>query len=73
MSDPRYLPGECRRVAVDARTRPTVADATFGNARNRLQRLQTCECHSLPVVEDRRVVGILMMETLGEFSVGMLR
>ncbi|PYT07068.1 MAG: hypothetical protein DMF60_07915 [Acidobacteria bacterium] len=52
---------------------PTVADATFGNAPNRPQRVQTCECHSLPVAEDRRVVGILTMETLGEFAMRMLR
>jgi len=33
------------------------------------QRLQTCECRSLPVVEDGKVLGILTMETLGEFLV----
>ena len=33
---------------------------------NAFQRLQTCECHSLPVVDNERIVGILTMETLGE-------
>ena len=34
---------------------------------------QTCECHSLRVVENRRVVAIPTRETLGEFSMRMLR
>ena len=33
------------------------------------QRLQTCERRSLLVVEDGKVLGILTMETLGEFLV----
>jgi Zn-dependent protease/CBS domain-containing protein len=33
------------------------------------QRLQTCECHSIPVVENGRVLGILTVESLGELLV----
>lgn len=32
-----------------------------------LARLQTCECHSLPVVLGQRVVGMITMENIGEF------
>lgn len=31
------------------------------------QRLQECDCHSLPVVERGEVVGVIDMENLGEF------
>lgn len=30
-------------------------------------RLQSCDCHALPVVRDGRVVGILTMDNVGEF------
>lgn len=30
-------------------------------------RLQTCNCHSLPVVHGNRLVGLMTMENLGEF------
>jgi predicted transcriptional regulator len=33
------------------------------------QRLQTCECHSIPVVENGRVRGILTVESVGELLV----
>lgn len=32
-----------------------------------LLRLQTCECHSLPVVRNGQVVGMLTMDNVGEF------
>jgi Zn-dependent protease len=32
-----------------------------------LARLQECECHTLPVVEDGRIVGLLTMDNVGEF------
>jgi predicted transcriptional regulator len=31
------------------------------------QRLQRCECHTMPVVNDGRLVGLLTMDNLGEF------
>jgi len=31
------------------------------------QRLQECECHTMPVVHDGRLVGLLTMENLGEY------
>ncbi len=31
------------------------------------QRLQDCECRTMPVVQDRRLVGLLTMDNLGEF------
>lgn len=30
-------------------------------------RLQSCECHTMPVVRDGRLMGLLTMENLGEF------
>jgi CBS-domain-containing membrane protein len=32
-----------------------------------LVRLQECNCHSLPVVQNGRLVGLLTAENLGEF------
>ena len=32
-----------------------------------LQRLQECACHTLPVLQDRKLVGLLTAENLGEF------
>lgn len=31
------------------------------------ERLQECECHTMPVVHDGRLVGLLTMENLGEY------
>jgi Zn-dependent protease len=31
------------------------------------QKLQSCECHSMPVIRDGRLVGLLTAENLGEF------
>lgn len=31
------------------------------------ERLRACRCHTLPVLRDRRLVGILTMENVGEF------
>ena len=31
------------------------------------QRLQECECHTMPVVHDGRLVGLLTMDNLGEY------
>jgi predicted transcriptional regulator len=31
------------------------------------RRLQTCECHTLPVVRNQRLVGLITMENVGEF------
>ncbi|MCX8091979.1 MAG: site-2 protease family protein [Verrucomicrobiae bacterium] len=39
----------------------------FDVAENILARLQECNCHSLPVVHEGRVVGLLNAENLGEF------
>ena len=36
-------------------------------AQTAFQRLQTCECRTLPVVRDGRLVGIVNSENLGEF------
>jgi len=32
-----------------------------------LQRLQECDCHTMPVVHDGRLVGLLTMDNLGEY------
>lgn len=32
-----------------------------------LRRMQTCSCHTLPVVDGERLVGLVTMENLGEF------
>jgi Zn-dependent protease/CBS domain-containing protein len=42
------------------------ADATELLARV-FERLQTCACHSLPVLEHGRLVGVIDMENVGEF------
>jgi len=34
---------------------------------NSLQRLQECNCRTLPVMQDNRLVGLLTAENLGEF------
>lgn len=39
----------------------------FEMAERVFERLQRCQCHSLPVVLDGRVVGIVTMENVGEF------
>ena len=39
----------------------------FDMAEGILARLQECDCHSLPVVQNGRFVGLLMAESLGEF------
>ncbi len=39
----------------------------FDMAEGILARLQECNCHSLPVVQNGRVVGLLTAENLGEF------
>jgi Mg/Co/Ni transporter MgtE len=31
------------------------------------ERLQNCDCHSLPVMEQGRLVGVIDMENVGEF------
>jgi CBS-domain-containing membrane protein len=31
------------------------------------QRLQTCDCHTMPVVENSRLVGMFTMDNIGEF------
>jgi Zn-dependent protease/CBS domain-containing protein len=36
-------------------------------AERAFERLQRCQCHSLPVVSDGRLVGIVTMENVGEF------
>jgi CBS domain-containing protein len=32
-----------------------------------MERLQTCACHTLPVVHDGRLVGLVTMDNIGEF------
>lgn len=32
-----------------------------------LQKLQTCDCHSMPVLDDGRLVGLITAENVGEF------
>jgi len=44
---------------------PTVSP--FDMAEGILARLQECNCHSLPVVHNGRLVGLLTAENLGEF------
>lgn len=39
----------------------------FDMAEGILARLQECNCHSLPVVQNGRLVGLLTAENLGEF------
>ena len=39
----------------------------FDMAEGILARLQECNCHSLPVVHNGRLVGLLTAENLGEF------
>jgi CBS-domain-containing membrane protein len=31
------------------------------------QRLQNCDCHTMPVVENSRLVGMFTMDNIGEF------
>ncbi|MEX2175567.1 MAG: site-2 protease family protein [Pirellulaceae bacterium] len=39
-------------------------DEPLGEA---FQRLQTCDCHSIPVVQDGQLVGVISVENIGEF------
>jgi hypothetical protein len=32
-----------------------------------MERLQACACHTLPVVHDGRLVGLVTMDNIGEF------
>jgi predicted transcriptional regulator len=32
-----------------------------------MERLQACACHTLPVVRDGRLVGLVTMDNVGEF------
>jgi Mg/Co/Ni transporter MgtE len=32
-----------------------------------LARLETCECHTLPVTHDGRLIGLVTMDNIGEF------
>jgi CBS domain-containing protein len=54
-------------LVTEVRQREFHTASPFDMAEGILARLQECNCHSLPVVQNGRLVGLLTAENLGEF------